>query len=365
MKKILYIVSTLKRSGPSNQLYNIIRYLDRSKFEPYLITLSPEQKDSRWSDYESLGIQIYSLKMSRLKGFILAKKQIQFLLVKIKPDIIHTQGFRADTLNVKFMNHYVSICTARNYPYYDYTAKYGKIRGNIMAYRHISVLKKLIVIACSMTIQTQLKRENITSAVVQNGVDISIYYKIDNKKKYDIRKRLGIIEDAFVFVSVGSIIMRKDMQTIIDAFNDARHMRKVQLILLGDGDQLEYLQSQNKNNLILFLGNVNNVIEYLQSADVFISSSLAEGLPNTVLEAMSCGLPCLLSDIPSHREIDKESEWIFQCKDSMRLALLMEEIEKKDIHYLGNLGSQVRKNIELNFSSLKMSELYQDIYSGF
>ena len=47
MKKILYIVSTLERCGPTNQLSYIIKYLDKSKFEPMVLTLSPEPKEDR------------------------------------------------------------------------------------------------------------------------------------------------------------------------------------------------------------------------------------------------------------------------------------------------------------------------------
>src|SRR5690606_9558118 len=98
MKTILYIVSTLKRSGPTNQLFNIIIYLDRSVFEPVLITLSPEPEDSRWQDYQSLGVQMHSLNLSRLGGLFFAKSNLEKLIKKIQPDLIHTQGIRADFL---------------------------------------------------------------------------------------------------------------------------------------------------------------------------------------------------------------------------------------------------------------------------
>ena len=50
-QKILYVVSTLQQSGPTEQLYNVIQHLDKRVFEPHLITLSKEPADSRWNAY--------------------------------------------------------------------------------------------------------------------------------------------------------------------------------------------------------------------------------------------------------------------------------------------------------------------------
>ena len=63
---------------------------------------------------------------------------------------------------------------------------------------------------------------------------------------------------------------------------------------------------------------IGHVQEYLGASNYFISASLAEGLPNSVLEAMACGLPCILSNIPPHVEIhemNKDSSLMFDIKD--------------------------------------------------
>lgn len=54
---------------------------------------------------------------------------------------------------------------------------------------------------------------------------------------------------------------------------------------------------------VVFHGFVDNVVPWLQASDLFVSASASEGMPLAVLEALSCGLPALLSDIPPHREI--------------------------------------------------------------
>src|SRR5690625_1499928 len=81
--------------------------------------------------------------------------------------------------------------------------------------------------------------------------------------------------------------------------------------MLGGGE----LQSACKalagqTNNILIRGAVQNVTQYLQASDYFISCSKAEGLPMAVIEALACGLPCLLSDIRPHAEFFELSDSI-------------------------------------------------------
>ena len=78
MKNVLYIVSTLQRSGPINIVYNIIEEIDRTKFAPILLCLSPESKNkiSALNEFRDLNVEIHSLELTRLKGFLLGRAKI-------------------------------------------------------------------------------------------------------------------------------------------------------------------------------------------------------------------------------------------------------------------------------------------------
>jgi glycosyltransferase involved in cell wall biosynthesis len=356
---ILYIVSTLKRSGPTNQLYNLIKYLDRTEFEPHLVTLSPESDDTRWSDYQVLGVQLYSLGFSRIEGFFYTKKQLLELLIRINPDIIHTQGIRADLLNAKYLcNRNITLCTSRNYPFEDYVLKFGRLQGMAMAYRHINAFKKLHVIACSKIIQSKLSNHGLNVSVVQNGIDVQQYKPIEDEKKNVLRQQLRIPIDLKIFISVGALIPRKDMLTIVNAFK-CLSIKKVKLIILGGGFQKTLLEKYC-NDSIQLLGNVYNVIDYLRIADVFISASLSEGLPNSVLEAMACGLPCILSDIPSHRELfGHNTDIFFPCGDDKKLSQILKSLDSR---HLDLLKKSSLDTVREQFGAEEMSRSYQNYY---
>ena len=70
MLKILYIISTLEKTGPVNVLFDIIQNIDRNKFEPVILTLSKEKKNSIKSKFENLNIKIYSMNLSGASGYL-------------------------------------------------------------------------------------------------------------------------------------------------------------------------------------------------------------------------------------------------------------------------------------------------------
>ena len=359
MIKIVFIVSTLRVGGPTNQLYYLIKHLDRTRFEPHLITLTPEPKqDSRWADFEALHSQLHTLGLPRLKGLFFSKKYMRSLVDRIRPDVIHTQGIRADLLNASILKQYPSLCTSRNYPFADYPTKFGILRGSLMARQHMAAFKKLHVVACSLSIQSQLKSHSINASVVQNGVDTEKFQPVSSESKKALRQKLGLPEAAFVALSAGSLIPRKDMFTLIEAFEQAG-LAAAKLVILGDGPQKDALRQQANDN-VLMPGNVANVSDYLGAADLFVSAALSEGLPNTVLEAMACGLPCILSDIPPHRELFRDSDDIFfRCKDATSLA---DRLTLIDMEGLVERGQKARRFVEEFFSAQMMSLGYQETY---
>lgn len=362
MKRILYIMSTLKKSGPMIVLANTVKYLNRNKFEPMILTLSPETSDSMKNYFQDeLNTKTFTLGLSRIQGLFLAKREIQKFIKENQIDLVHTHGFRADGLMSK-IDDVVSVSTLHNYPYYDYMMRYGNLRGLIMANFHLSYIKKITEpIACSKSVSNIFENEKQYKInFIQNGTDTQ---RFQNFNKDSLRKRINIDKNRTTFISVGHLASGKDPLTVIKAFQKA-NIDNTELIFLGDGHLLENCKSMVKNNQnIKFAGKVNNVEEYLGASDYLISASLAEGLPNTVLEAMACGLPCILSNIPPHEEIheiDTNSSLLFDIKDIDKLSNLINEIQTKDYKIMSDASKSIIYN---NLSAEIMSENYQAVYS--
>jgi len=362
MKKILYIVSTLKRSGPTNQLSYIIRYLDKTKFEPIVLTLSLEpNKDSVKSYFvDSLHVRVKTLGLSRVQGLFFAKSHIKKFIKDNNIDLAHSQGIRADGIMSGI--DITRVATLRNYPYYDYPMTYGSIKGFIMAKMHLCYLKKIDAPrVVSQSISNMLKElNNYDIDFVRNGTDTERFENLDKKA---LRKKLGIDQDVKLFVSVGHLSSRKDPLTVIKSFQKAS-IENSRLIFLGDGSlKQECFSTIKTDKNIELVGSVSNVHEYLGISDYFISASLAEGLPNTVLEAMACGLPCILSNIPPHveiYEINRDSLLLFEIKDVKGLSEKLKEVINKDYEIMSTASKEI---VFKNLSAEIMSQNYQEIYN--
>ena len=171
MIKIVYVMTSCKRCGPTQQTLNIIKNLDRNVFYPILITLYNEQNDTRISEYLQYVEEHYFIDLSKVEIMLHRLNKMEYVLDKIAPNIVHTVGVFPDYA-VYTMKKYKQIHTIRNYVFDDYVSKFGFFRGNILALMQLKVIKSSRVksIACSKSLQIKYKEEqNIDIRVRQNN----------------------------------------------------------------------------------------------------------------------------------------------------------------------------------------------------
>lgn len=361
--RIVYVVSTLARTGPTKQLYNIVKYLDKSIFDVSVVTLSPEGDHTYWADFSRLDIPLYSLKQSRLMGVFTTVPTLKNLFSLINPDIIHTQGIRSDVISQFFQRYRLRYSTQRNDPGVDYPLQYGRILGNFLARLHNQVLKKIpYVIACSETISKINKEKNIDSFYIHNGVDLKRGQKLLTRtKKIDIRKKLNLNTRGLLFVLIGPVIKRKDIDVAVRAMVDHLPNFPGSLCILGSGPYLDDCKAAAKGRPnIIFRGFVENIERYLMAADGLLSASRSEGIPNGVLEALAWGLPVIISDIPAHREIlrfDPRAGYFFCLGDSVDLARAIQHFNPDPTTCLA-----AQRIAQRNFDAELMAGNYQKSY---
>ena len=362
MINVLYVCSTLKRTGPSNQLLNIIRNLPDS-YNVTVCTLSLEPQDTLKPDFEKSGIKVVSLAMSRLKGVFFLGSCLNTLVNEFKPDVIHSQGIRSDYLVAKLKYKTYKVATLRNYPQLDYPSTYGRILGGLMTKVHTCNLKKLdLVVAVSDGVSKNLNKHFgvLNIVVIRNGVNTDTFTLINESEKLELRERLKLPKDKKIWISVGHLSARKNPLNIIESFKDyLKFDSESVLIFVGDGPLMQDCLGYADDNII-FTGRVSNVKDYLNSADYFISASRAEGFPNTVLESLASGVPVLLSDIPPHMEffdLNEKIGQIFYVNENFHKVMM--SLSKQDYSTLQLEAISVISN---HLSASIMSSRYERIY---
>lgn len=147
----------------------------------------------------------------------------------------------------------------------------------------------------------------------------NIFFSNPASSKDELRSKLGLPNNIPILISVGHIIQRKGFPEIFHWLSGVEH--DFIYLLVGENSpsrtsrlyrkwlEMEHLQQQGKEllgNRIRFVGPKSNVLEYLNASDIFLHGAYAEGFPpNSLNEAMACGLPCLVRGIEG---IDKELE---------------------------------------------------------
>lgn len=367
MKPIVYVVTSLKRGGPVNFLFDLVKHLDLTKFKPQVIVLCEADKNSRSLDFADINVEVFNLNMPRGFMFFKALFSIKSLIKEINPAVVHCIGFRADMLGLFLLPMYPKVSSQLNYPYDDYVLTYGRFIGGLMAFLTIVALRlQFTAIACSKDISQKLSAKSVVSNVIYNSIDPSHFFRSLTKfNKLDCRKDLGVFPDAdLVFIFVGVFSERKRPKLAVESFlKFERDHPNAVLLMVGDGPLRPGLMEISRGHRIIFYGNVPDTRPYLAASDIYLASSIAEGFPLSVLEGMAMGLPVILSDIPAHQEIlyfNKSAGYIFKQDSIHSAASAMSKIACSNYDEMSNASKCV---VDSWLNSKIMCETYQSIYT--
>lgn len=183
--------------------------------------------------------------------------------------------------------------------------------------------------------------------VFPNGVDASLFKKMD---KAECRKKLGFEKDIFVIAFVGSFIKRKG----IDALSEAlKQIDNVYSIFIGTGEIVPDCPNQLYANKLPH----EQIPVYLNAADAFVLPTLNEGCCNAIVEALSCGLPIVSSDLPfNHGILDESNSILVEPTDineiKKSIMLLKDNDEYRNKLALGALNKGKQLSIDQRAKSI-------------
>lgn len=351
--KIAFVINSIKNNGPSNVLISIIKSIDKNNYEPILISLFDENDTSLIGSIKDLHVKVYELKLkNRLSSVISGPEILRRMLDNNSIDLIHTHGFIPDLISSRIHTRIKKVSTIHNIMKQDYINTYGKLKGNIFTLLHLNALKNIDrVVGCSKAVTSSLNKNGIQSTTINNGIPDA---KIDENIQ---RSKLGLSDDSTVLIYAGNLSSGKNITWLAEQFERV-HGNNEYLLILGKGDCEKNLIDKSNSNIIT-LGFVENVNNYMAISDIYVSASKSEGLPLSVLQAMSNGLYLLLSNIPSHGDIIAQNE---KCG----LLFNVDDFPKKYKRAVENLKKINRSNIikiqANNYSETTMGKGYSKIY---
>lgn len=327
--KVLFINHSIKHGGPGKSLLYLLKCLDRSKIDPYVLIpaddiFSDDLKregiydniivDKRfpenvmrprlgikWSDNSSSNLYYYISILLNIIDIISLVITSPFLLRKHKIGLIYCNGTVAKIVGafMGLFNWCPVIWHVRNIQLKTPMI----ITINVLSM--LPVVKKIICV--SIPTMDQFKYAKHKAVVINNGIDID-QYNTDTVKPV-LRKEYKLSKSTVIVGTTGRIVPRKKYEVLIDIAkkireNNPRLFKKIRFIIIGNTpyyfriNQLEKLKEQvEKDNLadnFIFTEYKNNVNSYVADFDIFVlTSDYPDPFPRSVIEAMALSKPVI------------------------------------------------------------------------
>jgi glycosyltransferase involved in cell wall biosynthesis len=361
MIKLLFVQSSLEKGGITNHLMSIVKHLNRHEFEIEILCLSDEKSHSEWDSFERIGIPIHQLHIKRWYTEKRVVAALELALKEIKPQIIQTFTFRPSYFIGKYFSaRFLTVGVLSSNIYQNYSDSYGRFIGKYIANQELKGLRAMHQVVGVAKHICKTFGSTLKLIAIQNGIETEQTLSVKDKSIF--RKELNWAENEQYFVYVGSLIKRKNPAFLIDTFLKSKFKQKSNLVLIGTGKLYQSLQEKYQSEKsILFLGQQSQISQYLLASDAYVSASFSEGLPLAALEAMSVQLPCLLSDIPAHNELQQENEnakgiHLFQLENASSLSHLFENFVPFQFDYTVQTARQMTLAYENLYHQLCLTD---------
>jgi len=217
---------------------------------------------------------------------------------------------------------------------------------------------------------------------IPNGVEANLFKPLDNSSKKKLRAELGLPIDMKLVLVIGHFSIEKSMNHVLDAWLNIQESAVIKsgVVFIGSTDNHNFEVDENTVNSmyakskpfigkkVFFIEGVSNIEQYYQSSDIYVLSSSREGLPNTLLEAMSCALPVVSTRLPGITDwvVDHQDNGImYDHGDIDALECVLKNLLEND-NFGQKLGVNARATIKSNFdiSSTvnKIHNIYEDLH---
>ena len=366
-EKIKLAILESKYGGSVTGVNDLVIRLDPSRFDVTFIYLGGDPATE--NHLEKAGYKVcYLSSGKRMNAF---HSRIVYKLVRILKkndiDILHCHAHKATQYGaiagffarkVKILGHVHGL---------GRSARLIRKSANFMFLNRIN---RFLTVAAS--VKDDLVRNNwripaSKVTVLENSVDYEKFSAADVPKNQTWQS-LNIPQDGFVFGAVGRLAPTKGISYLIEAFAQVqKEISNAYLLLVGTGpDEAEYRQLVNTLNIqdcVCFAGFRKDIAAIFHVLDVFVISSIAEGMPRVLLEAMAAGVPCVGTKVGGIPEvIDDSLGLLVEAKDSDALAGAMTEMIRKNTDQMHRLGTTAKERARTRYSHTVVSEKLNSIY---
>jgi glycosyltransferase involved in cell wall biosynthesis len=353
-------------------LLQLIKASDRSKLEHAVLTLS--SANAMAPEFEALGIPVTDLQAVGLGGltaFFRARK----LIKAFGPNVLMTWLHHSDLFGVMLRVAMPSLPLVWN-------IRCSKLSFAELPWRNLFIVRLLAWLSWAPTVivtnSVAGKREHIAVGyrtggwrVLPNGFDTK-RFTLNRDAGFRIRMASGIPMDGFVVGLVGRYHPMKgfDLFTRV-AGRLAKTSRAVHFVLVGadvDAANVELrdlIAAAELEGRITLLGQRTDIADVMNAFDVIACTSTSEGFSNVIGEAMSCGVPCVATDVGDNATLVGPGGSIVPAGDADALLAALIRMVETPPELFQELKIRARAHILKNFAIEDISHRYEELFDEF
>ncbi|MEA5597651.1 glycosyltransferase [Rivularia sp. UHCC 0363] len=369
---IVFITTDLDMGGAEIMLYNLLSKINRQRFCPVVVSLID---GGVWGNrIKALGIPVHTIKMQQGRPTPTGLLRLIKTVNQLKPDII--QGwmyhgnlaaqlasiFSAGKIRVFWSIHHspTSLSSER-----IMTRAIIKVGANISQFNH----KVIFVSQNSQKLHEQLGYNSDNSCVIPNGFDTDLF-KHSVTAKRELRDELNLPESSLMIGLICRYHPMKDHANFLKAAAlIANNYSEVNFILAGtDVDEnntfiSRLIEELNISSQVHLLGERHDIDRILAGLDIVsLSSAYGEAFPLVIGEAMSCGVPCVVTDVGDSGLIVGHTGKIVPPSNSQALANAWKDLISIGAEGREVLGKAARERIIASFSLESVVNRYEKLY---
>jgi len=369
----MHVIHHLFIGGMENGLVNLINHLPEAEFRHAVVCIDNHSSFAqriRRSDVDVIDLRRPVVGVWRVRRSLLR------LFRERRPRIVHSRG--PSGLDALAPAVFAGVpCRIHGEHGWDSTNLDGRSWKPVWLRRLHSPL-----VSQYMTVSNDLRRYLVETigiadhrvSTICNGVDTDRYQPGDPPADLELPE--SFVAPGLLRVgTVGRMQPIKDQATLVEAVATVVRAapelrRRLRLILVGDGPLRrslgEQVQASALDDIVFFAGATDRVADWLRALHVFVLPSLNEGISNTLLEAMACGLPTLATTVGGNAEILDDGvigRSFAPGRSDVLAGLLRTYLD--DPAQRRQHGTAARSRAEQQFSLRTMVDRYRDLYHRF
>lgn len=365
---VVHVITGLGIGGAEGALYRLCT-LGKDDTKHTVIALSGRDVNS--DRLEAAGIAVHCLEMPRGQVTLRGLYRLFQLIRRLRPTLVQTWMYHADLLGgvvARLSGVRAVVWGVRGPLLAEQTSRKTRFVARCCALLS-SIIPARIISNSAFAVETHCARgyRRDKFVVIANGFAVDRFVP-DERQRAALRAQLGLSDEVPVIGMVARFHPYKDHSNLLAALRLLKERgHAFQCLVVGPGvEELQMpIAADGLAGMVSLLGSRDDIPAIMNALDIHVLSSVGEAFPNVLAEAMSCGIPCVATNVGDVATIIGNTGWLVPPRrpDLLAKAVAQALEARRDNHAWAKRRAACRERILTNFTLSRMCDAFQQLWT--